>query len=92
MKSVFGFRVLLGYPDLDFENLNPDFPIERTLCVTLLTTVQTSNSYLKRSFSYSRAMLWNNLPKSLKNAACIEHSKRNVKKVADVLDSHMAIM
>ena len=41
MKSVFRFRVRLGYPDLDFENLNPDFPIERTLCVTLLTTVQT---------------------------------------------------
>ena len=31
MKSVFGFRVRLGNPDLDFENLNPDFPIERTL-------------------------------------------------------------
>ena len=30
VKSVFGFRVRLGNPDLDFENLNPDFPIERT--------------------------------------------------------------
>ena len=30
MKSVFGFRVRLGNPDLDFENLNPDFPIKRT--------------------------------------------------------------
>ena len=27
----FGFRVRLGNPDLDFENLNPDFPIESTL-------------------------------------------------------------
>ena len=26
VKSVFGFRVRLGNPDLDFENLNPDFP------------------------------------------------------------------
>ena len=31
MKSVFGFRVRLGNPDLDFENLFPDFPIKRTL-------------------------------------------------------------
>ena len=31
VKSVFGFRIWLGNPDLDFENLNPDFPIERTL-------------------------------------------------------------
>ena len=30
VKSVFGFRVRLGNLDLDFENLNPDFPIERT--------------------------------------------------------------
>ena len=30
MKSVFRFRVRLGNPDLDFENLNPDFPIEHT--------------------------------------------------------------
>ena len=35
MKSVFGFRVRLGNPDLDFENLNPDFPIERTLRICL---------------------------------------------------------
>ena len=33
VKSVFGFRVPLGNPDLDFENVNPDFPIERTLSV-----------------------------------------------------------
>ena len=31
MKSDFGFRVRLGNPELDLENLNPDFPIERTL-------------------------------------------------------------
>ena len=33
MKSFFGFRVRLGNPDLDFENLNPDFPIERTFSI-----------------------------------------------------------
>ena len=57
-----------------------------------LTLSKPSTNYLKRSFSYSRAMLWNNLPKSFKKAASIEHFKRNIKKVADVLDSHMAIM
>ena len=39
MKSIFGFRVRLGNPDLDFENLNPDFPIERTLAITKATLV-----------------------------------------------------
>ena len=32
-----------------------------------LTLSKPSTNYLKRSFSYSVTMLWNNLPKSLKN-------------------------
>ena len=60
-------------------------------CEGRLTLSKLSTNYLKRSFSHSGAMLWNNLPKSL-NAASIEHFKRNIKKVADILDSHTAIM
>ena len=72
--------------------------------VTLLTTywepwgkvdpVQTKHQLfeLKRSFSYSGAMLWNNLPKNLRNAASVEHFKPNIEKVADISDSHTAIM
>ena len=58
----------------------------------MLILSKPNTNYLKRSFSYSGAMLWNNLPKSLKNAASVEHFKRNVKKVADISDSHTAIM
>lgn len=36
------------------------------------------------------ALLWNNMPKSLKNAAFVEHFKRNTKKVADISDFHTA--
>ena len=56
-----------------------------------LTLSKPSTNYLKRSFSYSGAMLWNNLPKNLKNAASVEHFRRNIKKVADISDSHTAI-
>ena len=35
-----------------------------------LTLFKPSTNYLKRSFSYSGAMLWNNLPKNLKKC-CI---------------------
>ena len=41
VKSVFGFRVRLGNPDLDFENLNTDFPIERTLKVPNVKIAQS---------------------------------------------------
>ena len=57
-----------------------------------LTLSKPSTNYLKRSFSYSGAMLWNNLPKSLKNAVSVEYFKRNIKKVADISDSHTAVM
>ena len=57
-----------------------------------LSLSKPSTNYLKRSFSYTGAMLWNNLPKNLKNAASVEHFKRNIKKVADISDSHTAIM
>ena len=57
-----------------------------------LTLSKPSTNYLKRSFSYSWAMLWNNLPKNLKNAASVENFKRNIKKIADISDSHTTIM
>ena len=61
-------------------------------CEGRLTLSKLSTNYLKRSFSHSGALLWYNLPKSLKTAASVEHRKRNIKKVADILDSHTAIM
>ena len=56
------------------------------------TLPKPSTTYLKRSFSYSGALLWNNLFNSFKNAASVDHFKRNIKKVADISDSHKAIM
>ena len=53
-----------------------------------------STNYLKRSFSYSGAMLWNNMPKSLKSAVSVNHFKQLINKIAlaDISDSHTAIM
>ena len=45
MKSVFGFRVRLGNPDLDFENLNPDFPIERTLYKHFVRSIRATRAH-----------------------------------------------
>ena len=57
-----------------------------------LSLSKPNTNYLKRSFSYSGAMLWNNLPKSLKFASSDEHFKRNMKKLADISDSHTAFL
>ena len=57
-----------------------------------LNLTKPSTDYLKQSFSYSEAMLWNNIPKSLKNAVSVNHFKQIIKKVADISDFHKAIM
>ena len=48
-----------------------------------LTLSKPSTNYLKLSFSYSGATLWNNLPKSFKNVSSIGHFEQNIKKLAD---------
>jgi len=53
---------------------------------------QTGTNYLKWSFSYSGAMLWNNLPKCLKNAVSVNNFKHIIRNVADISDSHTAII
>ena len=58
----------------------------------MLTLSKPSTNFLRRSFSYSEALLGNNMPQKLKNAPSVKHFKRNTKKVADISDSHMAIM
>ena len=59
-----------------------------------LTLPKPSTNYLKRSFSYSGAMLWNNMRKSLKTAVSVNQFKQLIKKVAlaDILDSQTAIV
>ena len=49
-------------------------------------------NYLKRSFSFSGATLWNNLPNSLKNVGSVNQFKRNLKKISNISDSHTAVM
>ena len=41
-----------------------------------LTIPKPSTNYLKRSYSYSKAMLQINLPKSVKNAVSVNHFKQ----------------
>ena len=57
-----------------------------------LTLSKPNTNYLKRSFSYSEACLWNNLPQYLRNADSIGKFKRTIKQVSDLSDPHTAIM
>ena len=57
-----------------------------------LSLPKPNTNYLKRSFCYSGACLWNNLPQDLKSVCSIGQFKRGIKKVSEKSDSHTAIM
>ena len=57
-----------------------------------LSLPKPNTNYLKRSFCYSGACLWNNLPQDLKTVCSIRQFKRGIKKVSEISDSHTAIM
>ena len=57
-----------------------------------LSLPKPNTNYLKRSFCYSGACLWNNLPQDLKSVRSIGQFKRGIKKVSEISDSHTAIM
>ena len=51
-----------------------------------------NTNYLKLSFCYSGACLWNNLLQDLKSIGSIGQFKQGIKKVSEISDSHVAIM
>ena len=57
-----------------------------------LSLPKPNTNYLKRSFCYSGACLWNNLPQDLKSVCSIGQFKRGIKNVSEISDSHTAIM
>ena len=57
-----------------------------------LSLPKPNTNYLKQSFSYSGACLWNNLPQDLKSVWSNGQFKQGIKKVSAISDSHTAIM
>ena len=53
-----------------------------------MTLPKPGANYLKRSFSYSGATLWNNLPNSLKKYRSVAQFKRHLKKISDTEFPH----
>ena len=50
-------------------------------------------NYLKRSFSYTGALLWNNLPQQMRDVGSIGHFKREIiNRITDISNSNTATM
>ena len=55
-----------------------------------LSLPKPNTNYLKRSFCYSGACLWNNLPQDLKSVCSIGQFKQGIKKVSEISDSRQS--
>lgn len=51
-----------------------------------------SNDYLKCSFGYSGALLWNSLPENIRAITSIGQFKKEINRTLETFDSHSAIL
>ena len=62
-------------------------------CVTLsLNLPKPRTNHLKRSFSYSGALLWNSLPESIRAIRSIGQYNKEINHALETFDSHSAIL
>ena len=57
-----------------------------------LTLPRPRTNYLKRSFSYSGALLWNYLPENVREIKSVRKFKEQIKHLFESSDSHSAVL
>ena len=57
-----------------------------------LNLPKSSNDYLKCSFGYSGALLWNSLPENIRANTSIGQFKKEINRTLETFDSHSAIL
>ena len=57
-----------------------------------LNLPKPSNDYLKCSFGYSGALLWNSLPENIRAITSIGQFKKEINRTLETFDSHLVIL
>lgn len=57
-----------------------------------LNLPKPSNDYLKCSFGYSGALLWNSLPENIRAITSIGQFKKEINRTLETFDSHSVIL
>ena len=73
-----------------FDERNSDYDLRNSFRKLVLTKPRTD--YLKRSFSYSGAMLWNSLPEHVREIKSIRKFKEQIKRLFVSSDPHSAVL
>ena len=95
--NVIGYVSLIAFDQMTREQFLPPAAWcsvkSRAYLEGKLALPKPHTNYLKRSFSYSGALLWNNLPQEMRDTDSIGLFKRKISnRISDILDSHTAIM
>ena len=61
-------------------------------CTCKLNLPKPRTDYLKRSFGYSGALLWNSLPENIRAIRSIGQFKEEINRALKTSDSHSAIL
>ena len=75
-----------------FKSLNRLAPVYLHDSVRKLNLPKPRTDYLKRSFGYSGALLWNSLPENISAIRSIGHFKKEINRAPETFDSHSAIL
>ena len=93
-KAMMMFKSLNGlapvYLHELFSERDTDYDLRDSFCKLNLPKPRTN--YLKRSFSYSGALLWNSLPESIRAIRSIGQFKKEINRALEAFDSHSAIL
>ena len=64
----------------------------QTMTFRNLNLPKPGNDYLKCSFGYSGALLWNSLPENIRAITSIGQFKKEINRTLETFDSHSAIL
>ena len=93
-KAMMMFKSLNGlapvYLHKLFSERDTDYDLRDSFRKLNLPKPRTN--YLKRSFSYSGALLWNSLPESIRAIRSIRQFKKEINRALETFDSHSTIL
>ena len=93
-KAIMMFKSLNGLAPVYLQDLfserHTDYHLHDSFHKLNLPKLRTN--YLKRSFGYSGALLWNSLPESIRAIRSIGQFKKEINHTLQTFDSHSAIL
>ena len=93
-KAIMMFKSLNGLAPVYLQDLfserHTDYDMRDSLRKLNLPKPRTD--YLKRSFGYSGALLWNSLPENIRAIRSIREFKKKISHALKASDSHSAIL